>query len=381
MSKIHGHKLSASQSVKILHSGSIGQDDLEYYKFYHCLKEGDYMTFKDLLSLIKRYFGWLIAIPLICGLVALGVSFFRSDTNANNFKAISKITVTDPSGTLSSLSMTLLLNASAEDAISDTVGDEAKIEIDAEGESQSVSFSVTARTEQNALQVADEVTALTIQRMQAELDKQAQAFADQGTVDSANSNSEFDNESMMKAAALKSCVYSIAPASLQENDNSTFRNALKYGLIGLIAGILLVLFGLSLFDVERQPIKSYDDISRVTSLPLLNNTERLPPVDIVRANLLLLHKDKLASVCLFPVAVPCNEFGSDLQQALKEDWPETEITIAAPWNSSAHGCFTASTSDLVIVVVTRWSTTSESLGSALKELDLIKANTRGIVLL
>ncbi len=336
------------------------------------------MTLNDLFLLLKRYLKWVIIVPLACAVLAGGLVVAKNAGKAESYSATATLTVTDPTNSLSATNLTLQLNATAQNVVTDLSTDDVKVVATVDDKTQSVALSAASSSAEKAEASANEAAQEVVESMQDALSAQAEVFKREGSIPADGQLATDQNAANVKAAALEACVYTIAPAQVASNTASS--SAVKYAAVGLVGGLFAVVLVLALYDSVKRPIKTRQDIAQVTDLPVLNGNGGPSGVELVRASLLTACNGAPGVVCVVSQGNDGVPFAEQLQAAFSAASENVEVKLLAPLAEDAKGYFDVQKADATLMYVGRWEATASGLTASLEELKLAKANVAGIVL-
>lgn len=333
------------------------------------------MTLNDLVLLMRRYLAWVIIFPLSCALLAGGAAALKDVGGATGYSATATLTVTDPTNSLSSTNLTLLLNATAKNAVSGESGGEATVTAVPEDKTQSVRFIAAAPTAELAESAADGAAEDVLELMQATLSAQADVFKESISGDDLEGEK---SDASVKAAALEACVYTVAPSEAVAGGESS--SVAKYAAVGLLAGLFVVVLALAIYDSVRRPVKDRRDIASVTNLPVLNGSGGASGAELVRASLASLCGKMPKTICVVSEGETSGDFVDQLEGALCAAGEDVQVKVIAPLSESPSGCLEVQKADATFVCVVRWKSTMAGVANVLEELKLTGAQVSGIVL-
>lgn len=336
------------------------------------------MTLNDLFLLIKRYLKWVIAVPVVCAILAAGFVVVKDAGRVESYSATATLTVTDASNTLSSSSLTQLLDATARSVASDASSEDVSVAAALVSSSQAVNFTVAAPSAEAAETAADAAAEETATLMKASLSAQAETFKEEGAIPTDGMPSE-QNAANAKAAALEACAFTINPAEVASTTGSS--GMIKYAAVGLVGGLFVVVLVLALYDSVRRPIKTRQDIAQITDLPVLNGNGGTAGVELVRASLLTECEGVPSSVCVVAEGGDSRQFAAQLKTVFDAASEyAVDVQPLKPLSEDASGYFKVQNAEATLICVTRWSGTAAGFASCLEELKLAKTNVVGIVL-
>lgn len=353
------------------------------------------MTLQDLWLVIKHYSKWVILVPAICAVLVGGIGAFLSVVNGAVYAASSTLTVIDPTGLVSSTSLANLVNVFAQDQVElENVGDNGvTVKAEVDPSAQSIKFQVTAPGEQESMDIANRLAERTADAAQGALVEQGAAYmeavdemsnqslAEEGTYINAGATADG------RAAALRSCFFSVSSATKAETDGVVSRVA-TYLLVGILGGLFLIICVLALIDSVKRPIKCSEDIEAVTDLPVWTVSDNRQMGERLWANIQFATKDPIESICLLPASGGKQTGIKEvISKAMSEDSSggtgdsSVRIEVCDSIGESIVGARIAKQASITIVTAVCWKDTEPAFCGVLEELRLASANVVGIVLL
>lgn len=353
------------------------------------------MTLQDLWLVIKHYSKWVILVPAICAVLVGGAGALLGVVNGAVYTASSTLTVIDPTGLVSSTSLANLVNVFARDqAELENNGDNGvTVKAEVDSSTQSIKFEVAAPSEQESMDIANRLAERTADAAQSALVEQGTAYME--AVDEMG-NQPFAEESTYinagatadeRAAALRSCFFSVSSATKAEADGVVSR-VVKYLLVGVLGGLFLAICTLALIDSVKRPIKSSRDIESVTDLPVWAVSDNRQAGERLWTNIQFAAKSPIESICLLPVSgnkqLRIKEIISNaMSEEPPDDTSDSSVRIDAcdSIRESIVGARIAKDASITIVAAACWKDSESTLCGVLEELQLASANVVGIVLL
>ena len=342
--------------------------------------------------------------------------------------AVSTLTVVDPTGILNATSLSNLVDALAQNEVAAIANDDTKVTAEVDLAAQSITFSVTATTESDALTVANDLALRTVESTKQVLNDQSDVYleiaAEAARADGLSQS--IGVAAADRVAALRSCVFTVSEAKILSEDDrddlseadgavaseldesngaagvtaeeqsGDFSRVIKYSLAAFVGGLFLVLCVLALIDCVRRPIKGVADVSEVTDLPILAKSSDCLAGDRLWANIQFRAGEALDSVCLIPVSGSVNAtVAARLAQAAggicvdlsseervgsdRDAWQRPSIISCNALRDDVAGARAARKSDTTVVVVRLWSDSAPALSDTLSELTLANASVAGVV--
>ena len=353
------------------------------------------MTLQDLWLVIKRYSKWVILVPVLCAILAGGAGALLGVINGAMYTASSKLTVIDPTGLVSPTSLANLVNVFAQDQaeLERDSDNGVAVETKIDSSAQSIEFQVLAPSEQESMDIANRLAERTADAAQSALVDQGAAYME--AVDEMD-NQPFTEESTYistgatadeRAAALRSCFFSVSSATKAETDGSASR-VIKYLLVGILGGLFLVICALALIHSMKRPIKSSKDIEAVTDLPIWTVLDNRQAGERLWANIQFAANSPIKSICLLPVSGgKPGEIKEVISKAMSEepsgDMNDSSVRVETcdSIGESIVGARIAKKASITIVTTVCWKDSESALCDTLEELRLASANVVGIILL
>jgi len=326
--------------------------------------------------------------------------FARESARGESYTAKATLTVTDPSGLLSSASLSNLANAAAQNIVS--LNADASATAKADATTQSIDFTATGVNADDAIVAANAIAYEVAESIRETLAQQGDAYWD--SVNEAASLGAELPEALVAAptsadrvAALKSCVLAVTEATTAAGSGSS--SAAKYAGVGLIGGLFVVICALAFVDAVRRPIKSRSDIAEVTDFPVLAEGVDSQSGERMWMNILFSAQGPLESVCVLPLsgcerddvaamlksAIAAssssrNDCDGKLEKNSKSTLPKAVVSSSPSLQTEASGVCLARQADATVVVVRAWENTTAELRDTLSELCLANARVAGILL-
>lgn len=379
--------------------------DRAYNIFSLCLKRNeDGLTLSDLWLVVRHYMKWVIAIPVVCALVAAGYVFVAGQAKEKGEVAEATLTATDPSALVDSASLANLMDALAQAAVSRMDADVASsIVVESDPTTQSVTFTATSSDGLNAVALANEAARETADAVKTALTAQSDSYLD--GVDAVEKNTGGEIASVVsgtttadRAAALRSCIFTISEATKSNSADSA--GPAKYAIVGLLGGLFLVICVLVFVDSIRRPLKCRADIGEVTDLPVLSEGEGLSAMERLWTNIQFVSDCRPCSVCLLFVSPgSCTNVVATLQQAINlsrngavvgspcsggnptDSGKSVVVESYVASSDSVAGVLAAHCADVTVVVARTWVDKMGELSDVLSELQIARANVAGVAVL
>lgn len=361
------------------------------------------MTLRDLANLIRHFWKWVVIVPVVCALLVGGLVFARQVSAGESYSATAKLTVTDPSGVLNQNNLSNLVGAVAQGRPSAQA--DGSISVKTDSLTQSVEFSAQSPTAEGAMSLANQAAMKTADDVRAILAEQAVEYSEAASEvsDTLSSTSTLlassATSSADRVAALQSCVFTVTEADSALSNSSS--GTIRYAFVGFFGGLFVVVCLLALFDSVRRPVKSVDDLTRVTDLPILAKESQGSWGEHLWANIQFSTNAEISSVCLVPVSERdgMDEEAQQLVRCAAGDEPRSKIFVVGQNDAAAladaapvavvlcdslavnvQGAYLANKASVTVVLVRRWTDNASSVADTLRELHLARANVVGVAL-
>ena len=360
------------------------------------------MTLRDLWLIIRHYAKWVVVVPILCALLAGGFMLAKESARGESYTAKATLTVTDPSGLLSSASLSNLANAVAQNIVS--LNADASATAKADATTQSIDFTATGASADDAVSTVNAIAYESADAIQVTLAQQGDAYWDSvneaGSLGAASDAFAPGTTSADRVAALKSCVFTVAEASAAAGSGSS--NVVKYAVVGLLGGLFAVGCALVLVDAMRRPLKTKDNVRECTDAPVLAQGATPQDGERLWANVQFASEEPVGSVGVVPVsAVDTQQLCGVLKTAMEAQWPQAHVVAieggdlaaatragdsagavlkCAPLADGMAAAYGARAAQATIVVARTWKDSQAALCDTLKELQLAGGNVVGIVL-
>lgn len=356
------------------------------------------MTLSDLWLIVRHYFKVVIISPVVCAVLMGCIAFVPTIAHGSSCKATATLAISDPSSILDAASLSSLMNAIAQSEASAVDNDTIAAAVESDSATQSVSFTIAATNENDAILIANMLVSQTAESIRQILDNQSDTYLE--VSDEAAQTEEGIAQlqgvtAADRAAALRCCVLTVSEAKVMES-SSRASVVLKYALAGLVGGLILVICALALYDSIKRPIKGRGDIAEVTDLPILAEGTSALLGERLWVNIQFVKED-VKTICILPITgVTGDQIAITLTEAI-EDYCSRHLSDAClrdaqeanfptviecnALNSDITGVRVARKSDITLLVVQLWSDSTSTLRNALAELKLAGASVEGLIVL
>lgn len=339
------------------------------------------MKASDFPILIKHYLGLVVLVPLVSALLVGVFAAVSNHADQTTYSSTTKLIVADPSGLLSAAGVSALQVASSEQVVGRMTCGDISLTATTYDSSRTTEFVAEGFRENEVLSSSEEAAKLTAEAVRQALAEQAESIRSSllSAEQAIDSNAQDDlSGTLAKVSALESCVFSIVPEDVISVGPV---GILKYASIGLLGGLLVVLFALVTHEMIRRPIKSRYDVADITDLPVLNGNGGEIGADITRVSLLAICGAMPDVVAVVPVGGSSEPFSDQLASSIACSSSNTSDVRALDYiDESAESCSIASTAGATIVCVHLWKSSANDLRLCLNELSNLKARVVGISL-
>lgn len=339
------------------------------------------MTAMELLAAAKHYWKMCVAIVAACTLAATCLFGFVLKPQ---YEATSSIIVMDPSGSVSTTTLTTVVNdcvaqygsAEGDSPIASSVGTGAK--------SQTVFITAEESSPEGAVRVANQAAQYAAEGAQdyfASLEERRQNVpaGDDNVVDGSGEPLLIQQQSERSYAFCDFIVKDATGAS------AAGMGVAKGTAIGFLFGSCLALCALVARLIRRTPVASKSSLEgMVGCAPVLQVTENGGGGDRLWAMLEFGVDAPISSVALLPVDKANTEpLSNVLAAAARSDRQvPTPTFVACPaWCQSSAGAVSLHNADTTVVCVKRWEDSMRDVAATLNELSYMKASIGAIALI
>lgn len=311
------------------------------------------MTVYDLLALLRRNLKLIIALPVICVIIAIALSLFAQ----SGYTATATFVT---SGDLA-FSQGLASNQAASYSNSSV-----RVTCTSSSSSKQVSVTATGSNPDECVEAANAVANAAVRQY-----KEA-------------------NNSVI--ATVSEANYAAS------NGSSIVKDTLMALVIGLFAAVCIIVF----LDYLKAPIKSREDAEQTSGLPVLSEIPHFGSGERLLANLQFRNDGKPSTIAVVPIGfaaiapVVAKELAgalehSDIRVKLVKGSPHARkfqvsvpdnaavIVSCEPLDEGMGAAYVAHNADATIICVNEWVDSKKQLISTVRELELAKANTVGLV--
>lgn len=339
------------------------------------------MTAMELLAAAKHYWKMCMAIVAACTLAAACVFGFVLKPQ---YEATSSIIVMDPSGSVSTTTLTTVVSdcvaqydsAEGDSSIASSVGTGAK--------SQTVFITVEESSPEGAVRVANQAAQYAAEGAQdyfASLEERRQKVpaGDNNVVDGSDDPLLIQQQSERSYAFCDFIVKDATGAS------AAGVGVAKGTAIGFLLGFCVALCALVARLIRRTPVASKSSLEgMVVCAPVLQVAENGDGSDRLWAMLEFGVDASISSVALLPVDKANTEPLSNVLAAaarIDRQVPTPTFVACPAWCQSSAGAVSLHDADTTVVCVKRWGDSVRDVAATLNELSYMKVSVGAIALI
>ena len=339
------------------------------------------MTAMELLAAAKHYWKMCMAIVAACTLAAACVFGFVLKPQ---YEATSSIIVMDPSGSVSTTTLTTVVSdcvaqygsAEGDSSIASSVGTGAK--------SQTVFITVEESSPEGAVRVANQAAQYAAEGAQdyfASLEERRQKVpaGDNNVVDGSDDPLLIQQQSERSYAFCDFIVKDATGAS------AAGVGVAKGTAIGFLLGFCVALCALVARLIRRTPVASKSSLEgMVVCAPVLQVAENGDGSDRLWAMLEFGVDASISSVALLPVDKANTEPLSNVLAAaarIDRQVPTPTFVACPAWCQSSAGAVSFHDADTTVVCVKRWGDSVRDVAATLNELSYMKVSVGAIALI
>lgn len=348
------------------------------------------LTFLDVLELVRHYIKTAICIIIVCAIAGVSLGAVKAGLGAREYMAEAILTVSEPTATIAASELIPLVDAVAENVVASFDGD-AVVEAASNVANRTISFTAVSGTEISSVEAANWAAGLTIEAAKEELNDLAESYRNLSLGTSPGDHATYDwgvlsTVDKDRAAAYESVSFILNDAS-QAASNSGLSTVLKYGLVGFVAGLLVAVCFLVVFDLLKSPIRNSRQLEDGLNLRVLAEGSLDSIGERLLGNIQFAGGPGLGTICLVPANCPVAEqVKSVLVKAIDDEgWPdsdgEVELRACPPLRSSMKSAYESRCSDATILCAVRWKDSTIDAANTMRELSLAQGNLIGVVLL
>lgn len=312
------------------------------------------MTILDLGMLVRHYLKLVIALPIVCALLT-ALIFFLTPAS---FQAIATLVTNADINVAGGFAQNEASEYSQNGIIVSTVVDSATQSISVTAEGNDYGGCIAAANAA-VLALRDDILALNAEYL---VDVKEATFASNAT----------HNPSMMIA-------------------------------IAFLTGLVVAVFIVAIFDMTRTPIKSREDIERISGLPVIGEIPARDGGERLLANVRFLADGLPSTIAVLPVggsgaSIACAELKNALSrsgiksirakagahiQGFKSELPADVVSVVEcpPLLEGMGAAYVAHEASFTILCATEWLDSRKVLANVVRELTLAGAKIGGVVFL
>ncbi len=324
------------------------------------------MTIKDFLYIVKKRLLIFIIIPLVAVGACFGYLFFqdmsKGNVGSNNSSATSELVVS----TLAAPTRAIVdyeVNKRADVALVTSKDGSNKdadyaCKVTYDSAKNKILITVSGPEQDQAESIANEVAKASM----------------------ANAQNEFKDK--ITSGVEYVCIH--IPAYLEENAQPSFKkNALKYGIIGLAAGLVIALLIVFVLDFRKRRIKSAQNVEAETDIHVIGVLPDQNAQQILSSILLTDPKRAIESIMLLPLK-GSHSFAEEIKEELRSashmlGEKSVDIKVSSPIDDTAFDLTSLDKTDCVILLVRQWDDSDIDLSKTVVTLEYAHISINGIL--
>ena len=363
------------------------------------------MPLFDLCRLLGHYWKLAIAIIAACSLSAALASWLIMP---QKYEASASITVSDPSGSVSSADMLAVANslAQSEAAPYNVEGSDTCVSVSPGTGATSQVLTIVAEstsedeTAELANSLANSVAAKATGIFEALQEANEDGRADLSALNSSEDVASVLSRSLMQDILGTGLTFEFCSFMVNEavEAQETGLGGVVLVALGLIGGLFVAVVAVMVIAAIKEPIRSRDELEEATGLPVLNDAG-----DQIWANVQFSSDELVDSLCLVPVAGDsgAQECATALvaaieranksvmlevvtkQETLDQNASRNAVVVwqCPPLAENVAAAYCAHNVSVTLVCARFWSDSLGKLQDTIRELSLAKAKVAGVVLL
>lgn len=365
------------------------------------------MALLDLYRLMRRYWKMVLSITAICMLAGI----LASCVVPAKYEAASSITVSDPSNNVSAANMLAVVNDCVQSSIAPYAMRDSAIKASATvgtgNSAQTLTLVVEGSDAEECVALANAIVANAATDSKKVFNELQDANeANIADLRALNTSEDVANvlsgtllqESLGSDRTFEFCTFLVNDA-IEAQESSL--GVVAASLVGLVGGLLVAIVALLILNTVKAPIKSCEELERISGLPLLNNGVLHDSGDQLWANVRLSSKKVLRSICLIPLGgESVDGCAISLKEAIEKTGDDADIVVVArdeppsanvsdairvckcpSMKAGVGAIYCAHESSATVICVRLWADSFRDLDSAVRELGLIGVHVTGLALL
>lgn len=385
--------------------------------YAHCgilighIPKGKPLSLRNLCELVKHY--WRL-VGFLSIASALAIMLVYVAVVPNKYEATSSVTVSDPSGNVSSASMLAVVSSLAQSETEQYNTENSTVSVTLQpsvtGRPQTFGITVESSSQDECVALSNSI-ASSVAEGATELFAGLQE-ANEGSLSSLNALTDADDAAAVLSGSLLQDVLGSSRTfefcSFMVNESveaqSVSVGMVSLALLSLLCGLFIAVFVVVIIDAIKMPVRNRQDVEDALGAPVLcdgdfdeNWGERL------WANIQFVTCTSIESLCVIPSgeAASADECSAALRSAIQasekrdvviqkdtrlessDDASSESICIyeCTPLDSSVWAAYCAHDASATIVCVRMWGDGRRSLRETMRQLSLAKANVVGAALL
>lgn len=341
------------------------------------------MSIDDFAKLLARYRKSIIGIAAACAFLGFVLAFFLLGTK---YVATSTITVTDPSGSVATTTLTAIVKSSAERALAECPEDDVSVEVGSGATAQMVTISIRSTSETEAVDLANSAAFAVA----ADVKKQFDEFEVENQKIISEQGSRLDSKSLEDASGLSLLIqqgsdrtFSFCTFDVKEavEADLAFLPPIAVAILGAMAGAAVLVAVLLIRSSMHMLIISEDSLRDVTGIPVKCSIGSPKDMEFLKVILRTELQHWRGSVLVLSHCASLSERFVDELSSLElmdgetaNKFPGIDSFDAAAWGDPS-ALLLASEAQATIVVVEEWEDDLRSLYRCLDDLNLVNAKT------
>lgn len=353
--------------------------------------KGKALSLSYLLKIARHYYLRIVAVLVVFLLASTAYGVVKVALSDDVYVAKASLTVSEPTGTLIASELIPFVTAIA-DNLAYVEDDTDSVVVASDVAKRTISFSASAPTEEESIELANSIAQSTIEAARFELSDLASRYKDEvyaghlelsGNAGSIYTLSPIDEKNSAAAYATVSMV--VNEATVAENELGA-RSLGKDAVIGLVVGLFVVCCGVLVFALARTPVTGKDELESCFGIPVLSEMTESSPGERLWANIQFAEGERPRSMCLLPVeGADIGELAKQVQAAaqcsqLSETSDSVDIIACESLANDAQVIYQVHEADVTVLCLVVWKDSMKRVAATVNELELAHANVVGMVL-
>ena len=345
------------------------------------------MSIADFTKLLARYKKSIIGIAVVCAFLGFALAFFLLGTK---YVATSTITVTDPSGSVATTTLTAIVKSSAERALAEYPQDDVSVEVGSGATAQMVTISIRSTSETEAIDLANSVAfavATDVKNQFDEFEVENQEIIDEQGNRLGSKNLEDATGLSLLIQQGSDRTFSFCTFDVKEavEADLAFLPPIAVAILGAMAGVAVLIAVLLVRSSMRMLIISEDSLRDVTGIPVKCSVSSPEDMEFLKVILRMELQHRQGPLLVLSRCTNFSErFAGELSSLELMDgetankFPGIDSFDVAAWGDPS-ALFLASEAQATIVAVKEWEDNLRSLNRCLDDLNLVNAKIVALV--